>query len=258
MIVATFIQSFGQQLPLFLIIQARIGALFSSLFFLRKEFVPARILAGFSFVLAVFVLCSGHFEVPQTTPSFLALVPTLLTQIVLGLMTGFIINFFAEIFLGLGQIASMQAGLGFVNFYVPKLGTITPLTQFFMMTVTMIFFELNGHLVLIKMIVNSLQLISKPTRLFDRALILQLLMFAKIIFSGSFMLSLAITIAVLLSNLTIAVMTKFSPQINIFSIGINISLLVCYFVAYISFDLIVEQGGLLLNDLFEVVGQVQS
>lgn len=256
MMVGHFLQSFGQQLPVFFIIQSRIAALFTSLFFLRKEYVSPRILVALAFMLAVFIMNTGSFELPKSDPDFISLLPILLMQIVLGLLTGFIVNVFAEIFLGLGQIASMQAGLGFVNFYVPKIGTITPFTQFFVLTATMIFFELNGHLVLIKMIVSSLQVSLYPKHGINFDLIKQFLIFVKVIFSGAFMLSLSLTIAVMLSNLTIAIMTKFSPQVNIFSIGINISLIICFFTAYISFDLIVEHGTTILNDIFDVVKQV--
>ncbi len=251
MLVAEFIQTIGRQLPQFFIVEARIAALFTSLFFLRKEYIPSRILLGLSVTLSMFVMITGPFNRIDVDPNFLALLPELLIQIALGLMMGLMINFFSEIFLGLGQIASMQAGLGFVNFYVPKVGSITPLTQFFVMTATIIFLELNGHLVLIKMVVTSLQLPSTHTPGFDIELLKQVLLFSKIIFSGALMLSLSMTIAILLSNVTLAIMTKFSPQVNIFSIGINISLIICYFAAYISFDLIVEHGTTLLNEILE-------
>lgn len=257
MLVAEFIQTIGRQLPQFFIVEARIAALFSSLFFLRKEYIPSRVLIGLSVTLSIFVMITGQFNRIDVDPDFLALLPELLIQIALGLMMGLMINFFSEIFLGLGQIASMQAGLGFVNFYVPKVGSITPLTQFFVMTATIIFFELNGHLVLIKMVVASLQLPSTRTSGFDIELLKQVLIFSKIIFSGALMLSLSMTIAILLSNLTLAIMTKFSPQVNIFSIGINISLIVCYFAAYISFDLIVEHGTTLYNEILEAVRQMK-
>lgn len=257
MLVANFLQSMGRQLPLFLIIQARIAALFASLFFLRKEFVPARILVGASVIIALFIVSTGslsHFVNTATpTPDLLYLFPQLLMQIALGLMTGIMINFFAEIFLGLGQLASMQAGLGFVNFYIPKVGTISPLTNFYVIMATIIFFELNGHLILIKMIVRSMQVIPNPAHLFSPELLKQILIYAKVIFSGSLMLALSLTIAILLSNFTLAFMTKFSPQLNVFSIGINISLLICYFAAYVSFDLIIEHGSTFLNDILDAI-----
>lgn len=261
MLVADFLQSMGRQLPLFIIIQMRIAALFASLFFLRKEYVPSRILIGFSVILTVFIMNTSsldHFLGKiDTSLNLMYLLPELFMQAILGMLTGLIINFFSEIFLSLGQLASMQAGLGFVNFYIPKVGSVTPLTNFYVIMATIIFFGLNGHLILIKMVVHSIQAMPNLKHAFNPELIKQALLFAKIIFSGSVMLALSITIAILLSNLTLAFMTKFSPQINVFSIGINISLLICYFAAYISFDLVIEHGSTLLNDILEAVKVMQ-
>ncbi|MFI4918022.1 MAG: flagellar biosynthetic protein FliR [Legionellales bacterium] len=262
MLVANFLKSLGQQLPLFFIVQARIAALFTSLFFLRKEYVPGRLLVGISFVLSVFIMNTSslsHFvAITNIDPTLVHLLPTLLLQAGLGMITGLMINFFAEIFLGLGQLASMQAGLGFVNFYIPKVGSVTPLTNFYVIMATIIFFELNGHLILIKMIVDSMQVMPNPAHAFNIELMKQTLLFAKIIFSGSLMLALSMTIAILLSNFTLAFMTKFSPQLNVFSIGINISLLICYFAAYVSFDLIIEHGSSLLQEIFSAAKAMQS
>jgi flagellar biosynthetic protein FliR len=257
MLVANFLQSMGRQLPLFLLVQARVAALFASLFFLRKEFVPGRLLIGASVIISMFIVSTSslsHFAaITNATPDFFYLLPELLMQIALGFMTGIMINFFSEIFLSLGQLASMQAGLGFVNFYIPKIGSVTPLTNFYVIMATIIFFELNGHLILIKMIVRSMQVIPNPAHLFSAELMKQIVLYAKIIFSGSLMLALSLTIAILLSNFTLAFMTKFSPQLNVFSIGINISLLICYFAAYVSFDLIIEHGSTFLNDILDAI-----
>lgn len=256
MLIAEFIQTIGRQLPQFLLVEARIGALFSSLFFLRKEYLPTRLLMALSVVLTIFVLTTGEFALVHQDPNLFDLLPKLIIQIALGLIMGLMVNVFSEIFLGLGQITSMQAGLGFVNLYVPKVGSITPLTQFFVITSTVIFLELNGHLVLIKWLITTLQLPSSRGHTIDPDILKQVLIFSKLMFSGALMLSLSVTIAILLSNLTLAIMTKFSPQINIFSIGINISLIICYLAVYISFDLIVEHGKTLLNDILDAVRQM--
>ncbi len=48
---------------------------------------------------------------------------------------------------------------------------------------TIIFFELNGHLVLIKMVIRSMQVIPNLPIVFSMELIKQIVLYAKIIFS---------------------------------------------------------------------------
>jgi flagellar biosynthetic protein FliR len=239
----------SEQSLVFFILLARFITTFASITIFRREFVPPRILILLSMTLSLFVLMYsvlGHnLVVIPTDKLFLNLV----LQMFLGFITGMIINLFVDVFLGVGQIISIQSGLGFVNLFIPRVGSITPLSQFFFITATVIFFGLNAHLLLIKMMIGSFKTHFLGIKHFDWDVIKQILLFAKIIFSGSLMLSLAVIIALLISNLTLAIMTKFSPQLNIFSLGITISLITGFFVLYICFDAITENGKILLNDI---------
>ncbi|WP_133128861.1 flagellar biosynthetic protein FliR [Legionella nagasakiensis] len=256
MINEQFIAAIGQYASIFVIVLTRIAATFSALIFFKREVFPAKIAVLFSMALTVFIL-TNHIDKIHIEPGYFPLLFNLIIQLFLGFIVAFIMNLFIEIFLSLGQIISMQSGMGFANLLVPRVGPITPISEFFMITATLIFFELNGHLVLIKMIVESFQTDFLQFNTFNPELFIQILLFAKIIFSGALMLSLSTLIAILLSNITIAVMTKFSPQLNIFTVGINISMLVCFFALYVSFDLILENGKILLNQFLEFVQYVE-
>lgn len=254
---ALLLDKISQNLILFLLFETRVAATLAVIFFLRREWVPGKIMIAFSMVLGFYLLCSmNRLPVIAMDGSF-RLIIAIANQCLLGVVTGLVINFLAEFFIGFGQMVSMQAGLAFVNFYVPKVGSITPLTQFFMLMSIMIFFELNGHLVVIQMIVDSIVAFPLVPSALDTQLFAKILNFSGILFKGIAMLSLSVIFAVMLSNITLAVLTKFSPQLNLFSIGINISLIICIFIIYISFDLIAENGSILFNELFVFVSQLK-
>jgi|GEM_PF-2155722 len=249
MITQQFLTTIGAMGSLFFLLLARFAATFASITFFRREFLPARITVLLCIVLSLFVVM--YDILGQNIPTFTdgTLFINLGLQIALGLLTGFILNLFVDVFLALGQIISIQSGLGFVNLFVPRVGSITPLSQFFFITATLIFFELNGHLLLVKMIIDSVKTQLIGIHRIDMDVLRQVILYTKIIFSGALMLSLAIVIALLVSNITLAVMTKFSPQLNIFSIGITISLIIGFFMLYLCFDAICENGRILLNDI---------
>lgn len=249
MINQQFLTLLGEQSIVFFILLARFAATFSSISFFRKEFLPVRITLLLSVVLTLFVLMYGVLGQNMPTIPSGTMFINLALQILLGLLTGFVLNLFVDVFLGLGQIISIQSGLGFVNLFVPRVGSITPLSQFFFITATLIFFELNGHLVLVKMIIDSFKTHLLGVERVNLDVLRELILFTKIIFSGALMLSLAAIIALLVSNITLAIMTKFSPQLNIFSIGITLSLITGFFVLYLCFDAITENGRILLNDI---------
>ncbi|MDP1603553.1 MAG: flagellar biosynthetic protein FliR [Legionella sp.] len=236
--------SINEQSTVFMLLMTRFTTLFLTLGFFRREMLPIKIsffiAAGFSgFVLLYKAPVLGEL---LAAPDKMAL--NLLQQLVLGVLTGFILNIFIDLFLAIGQIISIQSGLGFVNLFIPKIGTVTPLSEFYFITSALIFFTLNGHLVVFKMLINTPLL---PIDKIDMTVLRDIMVYTKVIFSGSLLLSFPVIIALLIANITIAVMTKFSPQLNIFSIGINITLILCFFVAYISFDGLLENGKIVLN-----------
>lgn len=236
----------------FFLVEIRLSCAFGLLFFFRREWITPRLVIAISLIISLFILPQMN-QTMDNKASFSELTLALLNQACMGLITAFLVNFFVEFFVGFGQIISMQAGLGFVNFFVPKVGQVSPLTHFFMLLSVTIFFTINGHLLLIKMLAQSIiSLPALPTS-FDRNILGQILDFSSIIYEGSVMLSLAVMFSVMLSNMTLAILTKFSPQLNLFSIGINISLLICFFIVYLSFDVIVNNGTLLFNELIRFI-----
>ncbi len=56
------------------------------------------------------------------------------TQFFIGFVSGFIINIVFDVFLALGQVISLQIGLSMASLIDPRFGSITSLTQFYMLT----------------------------------------------------------------------------------------------------------------------------
>lgn len=254
-VLLTLFNTISDDINLFLVIETRIASTFMVLFFLRRDWVPVRVLLGLSMVLSYFILNIIDLSLLQTINNLPKLIIGMVSQFVLGVITGIILNIFAEFFVGFGQIISMQSGLGFVNFYVPRVGNISPLTQFFILLAIVIFFELNGHLVLIKTIVQSFKVMPVIPK-FNGQILFKILSYSAVLFQGMVMLSLSVIFSIMLANITLAILTKFTPQLNIFSIGINISMLLCFFILYISFDFIVENGTILCNQLLSYVSKI--
>lgn len=252
------LQLVTDQTVLFLLTMSRFTATFATLSIFRREFIPLKIMVLLSAVLSLFLVMYGVLDNNVVPIQNEAIYLNLVIQLFLGFITGFVINIFVDVFLALGQIISVQSGLGFVSLFVPKVGTITPLSQLFFITAALIFFELNGHLLLIKMIVDSYKLHLLGVTKLNMDVVRKIIMYTKVVFSGSLMLSISVLIALLISNITLAIMTKFSPQLNIFSIGINISLIICFFIVYICFDVILQNGKILLNDIMSFANQVMK
>lgn len=146
-------------------------------------------------------------------------------QVLIGVGLGLLSVIFLQTFVLGGQIIAMQIGLGFASMVDPSNGQQVPVVaQFFLMLASLIFLALDGHLLMIQMVVASFE--SVPIGFSG----LDVDAFRMISDWGSYMFSTALTamlsgiIALLLINLSFGVMTRAAPQLNIFAIGFPITM----------------------------------
>jgi flagellar biosynthetic protein FliR len=258
MISRATVELIGQHAQIFMLILTRITAMFGASMFFRQETIPIRMRISFSVILSFFAMLVHGIHGPLLSIPISQFYPMLLTQAFLGILIAVVLNLFIEVFLVLGQLVSVQAGLGFVSLYVPGMGTISALSHFFTLTATILFLELNGHLALFKLLIESIDANWAKMGHVNLEMLKDIALFMKVIFSAGLLMALSILIALLVANMTLGFMTKFAPQINILSIGINITLILCFCLVYLAFDAILENGDVLLNDLLQYTDYVDK
>ena len=228
---------------LFILAFVRISSLFSTFVFFRREIVNRRILISLSSALAFYVIMQ-HSEASIYNDVFsIRMTIGLFFQFFIGFIAGLILNIVFEIFVALGQIFSTQIGFTLASMIDPSLGSITNLTQFYMYSIAIIFLSLNGHLFMIKIIMDSFTFFSLNLSSMPDNLISEVIKYSSVIFSASVMLSITAIIAILLTNLSLAVMTRFAPQFNIFSIGINMTMILGMICVYLTYSLFISKGS---------------
>lgn len=162
-------------------------------------------------------------------------------EILIGMMLGFVLQLFFQVFVIAGQIVAMQMGLGFASMIDPANGISVPVIgQLFMILVTLLFLAMNAHLVVFEVLTESFftlpvgggflvenywEIANKLGWVLGAALLLVLP---------------AIT-ALLVINLAFGVMTRAAPQLNIFSIGFPLTLVLGMVIVWIGMTDILAQ-----------------
>ncbi|PTS82749.1 flagellar biosynthetic protein FliR [Pseudomonas sp. HMWF032] len=162
-------------------------------------------------------------------------------EILIGMMLGFVLQLFFQVFVIAGQIVAIQMGLGFASMIDPANGISVPVIgQVFMILVTLLFLAMNGHLVVFEVLTESFftlpvgggflvenywEIAHKLSWVLGAALLLVLP---------------AIT-ALLVVNLAFGVMTRAAPQLNIFSIGFPLTLVLGMVIVWIGMADILAQ-----------------
>lgn len=226
----------------------RISAFLSTFILFRRDSITLRITISLSAILAVYVVLIDPTKQASTDVLSIPIFIQMLYQVFIGFISALILNIIFEVFVALGQIIATEIGLSIASLMDPRFGGITSLTHFYVITTSLIFLLLNGHLFALKAIVDSFVALPLYHTFVPKTLITDILTYSSIIFSSSVLLSITIIMTVLLTNISLAVMTKFAPQFNLFSIGINITLIIGLFSLYLTFDVLVEKTMVLIQE----------
>lgn len=131
---------------------------------------------------------------------------------------------FSALILAGEQIGS-QMGLGFAVFYDPQSSSQTAvIAQYLSLLTTLMFLSINGHLMLVSTMAQSFLSIPISEVALPASSWTTLVLFGSKIFSAGLLFALPVTIALLVTNLALGVLTKAAPQLNLFAIGFPITL----------------------------------
>lgn len=247
----------GQWLwPLF-----RIASFFMVIPIIGTRLVPMRVRLGLAFLVTLAVAPTlgpmPEFEALSFDAAMVSL-----QQIFIGTVMGFMFVMLMQVFVVGGQMIAMQMGLGFASMVDPSNGVnVAVLSQIFLVAVTLIFLAMNGHLVMIDVIVESFKSWPVSSSIIGEGSITQPLLWEVLmrinwLFASALLLALPAITAVLIVNLAFGIMTRAAPQMNVFSLGFPIGMLFGLFIVWVSaagllpeFQKLSEQTFIFLREL---------
>ncbi len=151
----------------------------------------------------------------------------LVQQLLIGVALGFVMRIVFAVMEVAGEIIGLTMGLGFATFFNPQsLGRSSSISQFLALIATLAFLTINGHLLLLSALVESFSTLPISAEPVHGAGFFQLALWGEKIFSTGVQLSLPIVAALLITNVSLAVLTRAAPQLNLFGIGFPLTLAV--------------------------------
>lgn len=178
-------------------------------------------------------------------------------QILIGLSMGFLLRLvFGALELG-GHMIATQMGLGFASLVDPQSGAQSPLiSQFYGLLGTLVFLSLNGHLLLIRFLVESFTTLPIASTGVDREVLWTLVTWASQMFAGAVLIALPAITSLLVVNLAFGVMTRAAPQLNIFTVGFPIGLILGLLIVLYSLPTLLPQLDNLFAEAFRSIGHL--
>jgi flagellar biosynthesis protein FliR len=213
---------------------ARISGLFMVMPLLGTRLVPQqiRMLLAVVVTLAIVPILPPLPKVDALSVGALVIV---LQQMLIGIALGFVVELLNQVFVLAGQLIAMQTGLGIATTVDPSQGaSVVVISQWLLFMVSLVFLSLNGHLILIEILVDSFFTLPVGFEGLDADAFASLVEWSAWMFSAALVIALPAMTALLVVNLAFGVMTRAAPQLNIFSLGFPVTMMVGLFILWLS------------------------
>ena len=214
----------------------RISGMFAAMIGVSAKTMPPPVRALLAAFLALIIMPVVE-PVPIDNLVGLGTFMEIIRQLLIGVAMGFISMMVLNTFVLAGQIVAMQTGLGFASIVDPVNGINVPAVgQFYLILATLLFWTMDGHLSMIQMVVASFDAFPIGGAWFTGEQLREIAHWGAWMFISAVTLSLAPIVSLLIVNLAFGVMTKATPQLNIFSIGFSIAQITGLLVIWITLD----------------------
>ncbi|MFW5443664.1 MAG: flagellar biosynthetic protein FliR [Methylococcaceae bacterium] len=234
----------------------RISSMFISipLFSVRSLPSKVRVITAFLITLVAVPLLP---EMPEVAIFSYDGFMVTIQQIVIGLSTGFILQMVFAVMVVGGQSIAFSMGLGFASMVDPATGIQVPVVaQIFVVSSSLVFLGVNGHLLLIEMLVESFHTLPVAVIGYSLDDIWSLVIWSSQIFAAGVLLALPVMATLLFVNISFGVAARAAPQLQIFGVGFPITIMLGMVLIWVSISSTLDVFSEVLSDGFRLINKL--
>ncbi len=230
----------------FLICLARVAAMFAAIPVFSGGQIPPQLKLGVAvmFAMITYPVVKDFIPVGQITPLELGLI--IVSEVILGLLVGFLAQlvFLAAEFAG--ALIGYQMGFAAANIFDPTTqAQVALISQFQSVFAILLFLSLNVHHLFLEAIVASFEMLPPASLSLSGGAIPMVVEVANHSFVLSIRLVAPILALLLLSTLTLGIMSRVFPQLNVFMISFPLNIGVSFIVMGLTIGIV---ASLLQNE----------
>lgn len=196
-------------------------------------------------------------QVPAIDPFSIAGALVTVQQMVIGLAIGFSLQLIFATLVIAGQATAMGMGLGFAQMVDPQNGVNVPVIgQYYVVVATLLFLALNGHLALIRVLVDSFQTLPVGVDSLGREDFRAIAYWGTRMFADALMVAVPAIASILLVNISFGVVSRSAPQLNVFGVGFPITLTLGFIILVFAVSNLLPQMQHLIQGALISVSQL--
>ncbi len=226
----------------------RISAFFLAVPIIGTQLISARIRVILSIIITMLAapLIPDSIVIPGLNLQTLIVV---MQQVIIGIAMGFIVQIIFQLFVLAGQFIAMKIGLGFASMNDPSSGvSVTVISQLYLMISTLLFLSLNGHLILIEVLVKSFVALPMSLSGLSQGALMEIVGMGSWMFESALLVSIPVLTSLLIVNIAFGVMSRSAPQMNVFAVGFPITLVFGLLLLWFSLTNFLPNYQVLVND----------
>lgn len=241
---------------IFILVLVRMVGLFLMSPVFGRQNVPTYIKLGLSLFLSYMVLSSRFLSAEMEIRNFFEYGILIFREVLIGFVMGYITTLIFSAIWTAGQLIDTQIGFGIVNVIDPQSSIQVPMMgNFKNILALLVFFALNGHHTLIRVIYGSYDLIP----LGEGAITQELSIVIIELFANSFYLALKIALPIIaitfLSEVAFGILVRVIPQMNIFIIGIPIKIFIGLVTMMVFIPIYISSLNGIFDEMFSDMGK---
>lgn len=212
------------QLWTLLFTMVRVGAAFMAAPVFGAISVPLNVRVALTGAVAILSMNATTIQPPDEI-FMLTTILAVASEALVGLALGFILQIAFAAPLVASEVIGVSMGLSFATAVNPQTGQSSPaLGQFLTVLLTLLFLAVDGHLVLVELVVRSYELLPPGQAWLAPGKLQNIAMFGGHAFLAGLLLALPVGFLLLCLNIVVGMISRSAPALNLFAIGIPASL----------------------------------
>lgn len=237
---------------LFLLMLTRVSGIFVLSPFFGSLNIPKyiRVGAALSMAIVFFPVAENlpRLTVPSTVAGYTAAV---LTELFVGWLIGFTAYVTLSAINMAGKIMDLQVGFSMVQVMDPASGQQSPLLGTFLYNLGIIVFLVtNGHHIILSALTESFRAVPILGMQANPALTDLMVNFTAGIFSTGVKIAMPVTFAILLTNVSLGILAKTMPQLNIFVVGVPLQISIGLLILGLMIPFYIMFLDVLFNEIY--------
>ncbi|MDH5681138.1 MAG: flagellar biosynthetic protein FliR [Spirochaetota bacterium] len=243
----------------FLLIMMRMFGMIAVAPFFSSVLIPMRVKAtlALTITLVIFPILSEQLpmKIPQNFVDYILLV---INELAIGLSIGLVVSIIFATFQLAGQFFSIQMGFGISEVFDPLSQIHVPLVgQFLALIGILIFFLVGGHILLIEGVFESYFKLPVLDIMNDSKPLMDLMIE---VFNDMFVTALKISLPIIgtlfIVTLSMGLLAKFAPQMNILMLGFPIYITIGFVMLILLMSFILENGRSIMDKYLDRILQL--